>query len=176
MDINGFSTDNTHDGTVFVFGDMNIEGNLTVGGTYPGGGGGGSVNNPMTSDLICDNYALLEVSELTVGEEGYIKMGSLDLQDNRIENVNTLIMSNGLTFNSEEPLGTNGQALLVNNGVVYYSDVLANPLTADLSANGFNIVNIESVSATYVDTDNINQIIVKQVRNKKNPVDVFLIS
>ena len=114
------------------------------------------VFNPMINDLICDNRALFGVSELTAGDEGYIKMGSLDLQDNKIENVNTLIMSNGLTFNSEEPLGTNGQALLIENGVVYYSDVLTNPLTADLSANGFNITSVESVSATYVDTDNIN--------------------
>ena len=236
MDQNGFNNNNFFEGPVFIDGNTDVDGNLTVSGTYPGGGGGGSVNNPMTSnlnggnynitnvndlqinklttsgiavncdskslinlnaiqlvngltlsasfpyaenyvlyteptgvinfregvfnpminDLICDNRALLGVSELTAGDEGFIKMGSLDLQDNRIENVNTLIMSNGLTFNSEEPLGTNGQALLVNNGVVYYSDVLTNPLTADLSANGFNITNVESVSATYVDTDNIN--------------------
>ena len=156
MDQNGFNNNNFFEGPVFIDGNTDIDGNLSVTGTYPGGGGGGSVNNPMTSDLLCDNYALLNISELTAGEEGNIKMGSLDLQDNTIENVNTLIMSNGLTFNSEEPLGTNGQALLVNNGVVYYSDVLANPLTADLSANGFNITNVESVSATYVDTDNIN--------------------
>jgi hypothetical protein len=156
MDQNGFNSNNFFDGPVFIEGNTDIDGNLSVTGTYPGGGGGGSVNNPMTSDLICDNYALLGVSELTAGEEGFIKMGSLDLQDNKIENVNMLTMSNGLIFNNNEPVGTNGQALLVNNGVVYYSNVLTNPLTADLQADGFNIVNIESVSATYVDTDNIN--------------------
>jgi len=114
------------------------------------------VFNPMINDLICDNHAFIGVSELTAGDEGNIKMGSLDLQDNKIENVNTLTMSNGLIFNNDEPVGTNGQALLVNNGVVYYSDILTNPLTADLQADGFNIVNIESVTANYVDTDNIN--------------------
>jgi hypothetical protein len=114
------------------------------------------VFNPMILDLICDNHAFIGVGEITAGEEGTIKMGSLDLQDNKIENVNALTMSNGLIFNNDEPVGTNGQALLVNNGIVYYSDVLTNPLTADLQADGFNIVNIESVSATYVDTDNLN--------------------
>jgi hypothetical protein len=114
------------------------------------------VFNPMILDLICDNHAFIGVGELTAGEEGSIKMGSLDLQDNKIENVNTLTMSNGLIFNNDELVGTNGQALLVNNGVVYYSDVLTNPLTADLQVDGFNIVNVESVSANYVDTDNLN--------------------
>ena len=90
MDINGFSTDNTHDGTVFVFGDMNIEGNLTVGGTYPGGGGGGSVDNPMTSNLDAAEYAILNISELSAGEEGFIRTGSLDLQDNDIININEI--------------------------------------------------------------------------------------
>jgi len=90
MDLNGFSTDNTHDGTVFVFGDMNIEGNLTVGGTYPGGGGGGSVDNPMTSNLDAAEYAIFNISELTAGEEGFIRTGSLDLQDNNIINVNEI--------------------------------------------------------------------------------------
>jgi hypothetical protein len=157
MDQNGFNSFNNFDGPVFVEGDVDIDGNLSVTGTYPGGGGGGSVNNPMTSDLVCDNYALLGVSELTAGDEGFIKLGSLDLQDNRIENVNALTMSNGLIFNNDEPVGTTGQALILGaGGVVAYSDVLTNPLTADLQADGFNIVNIESVSATYVDTDNIN--------------------
>jgi hypothetical protein len=33
---------------------------------------------------------------------------------------------------------------------------VTNPMTSDLNANGFNITNVESVLATYVDTDNIN--------------------
>jgi len=115
------------------------------------------VFNPMILDLICDNHALLGLSEITAGDEGFIKMGSLDLQDNRIENVNALTMSNGLIFNNDEPVGTTGQALILGaGGIVAYSDILTNPLTADLQADGFNIANVESVSATYVDTDNIN--------------------
>jgi hypothetical protein len=90
MDQLGFSTVNTHDGTVFVEGDMNINGNLTVTGTYPGGGGGGSVNNPMTEDLDANNYLISNISELSAGEEGFIKTGSLDLQDNDIINVNEI--------------------------------------------------------------------------------------
>jgi hypothetical protein len=83
----------------------------------------------------------------------------LNMTNKSINDVNALTMSNGLIFNNDEPLGTTGQALILGaGGVVAYSDVLANPLTADLSANGFNIVNIESVSATYVDTNNINPI------------------
>jgi hypothetical protein len=35
---------------------------------------------------------------------------------------------------------------------------VTNPMTSDLNANGFNITNVESVSANYVDTDNINPI------------------
>ena len=62
MDLNGFSIDNTHDGTVFVFGDMNIDGNLTVTGTYPGGGGG--VQNPMTSNLDAGNFNITNLNTL----------------------------------------------------------------------------------------------------------------
>ena len=273
MDINGFSTDNTHDGTVFVFGDMNIEGNLTVGGTYPGGGGGGSVNNPMTSNLdannyeinnvakitsgtypqiqmgeinlqgniirevnqlevvelinnvqgqiICqpnlnmnaqdignvkdlsfvngltfsnavalgttgqalvlngsvvhyadvltnpltnsiigDNFSILNISEITAGDNGFIFSSSLDLQDNIISSVNTLTMSSGLIFDNSEPIGTTGQALiLADGGVVAYSDVLTNPLTIDLQANNLNILNVETLGATYIDTNSITPLI-----------------
>lgn len=270
MDQEGFRVDNTHDGTVFVFGDMHIEGNLTVGGTYPGGGGGGNVNNPMTSnldvnnyqlnnvqqitsgtfpqilmseinlqgniirgvnqlevvelintvqgqivcgpnlnmnaqdlgnvkdlgfingltfsnavplggtgqalvlngstinyadvltnpltyDIIADNHSILNISEITAGDNGFIGLSTVDLQDNNINNVNTLTMSSGLIFNNDEPIGTTGQALILSaGGVVAYSDVLTNPLALDLQANGLNILNAETVESNYIDTNNIN--------------------
>jgi hypothetical protein len=88
-DMNGFSTDNTHDGTVFVFGDMNIEGNLTVGGTYPGGGGSSGVQNPMIEDLNAGNNKITNLSEIT-GFEGVLKTSLIDVQNNDIYHVSEL--------------------------------------------------------------------------------------
>jgi hypothetical protein len=90
MNQDGFAIINIHDDTTFIEGDLHVQGNLTVIGTYPGGGGGGSVNNPMTEDLDANNYLISNISELSAGAEGYIKTGSLDLQDNDIININEL--------------------------------------------------------------------------------------
>ena len=149
-DMNGFSTDNTHDGTVFVFGDMNIEGNLTVGGTYPGGGG--SVNNPMTSDLDANQFAIFNISELTAGIDGYINTPSLHLQDNSLEAVNILTMTNGLVFDSSTILGTVGQGLILGDGgLVEYAGIVKNPLTEDLNLQGNSI---NSVNFLYTEAIN----------------------
>jgi len=90
MNQDGFAIINIHDDTTFIEGDLHVQGNLTVTGTYPGGGGGGSVNNPMTEDLDANNYLISNISELSAGAEGFIKTGSLDLQDNDIININEL--------------------------------------------------------------------------------------
>jgi hypothetical protein len=63
--MNGFSEVNTHDGTVFVEGDMNINGNLTVSGTINGGGGGGGgVQNPMIEDLNAGNNKITNFTDI----------------------------------------------------------------------------------------------------------------
>jgi hypothetical protein len=85
MNSNGQNRNNTFAGDVYVNGDLTVSG--TING---GGGGGGDVTNPMTSDLNAGNYAIFNISEITAGEEGYIKTGPLDLQDNDIINVNEL--------------------------------------------------------------------------------------
>ena len=58
MNSNGQNRNNTFAGNVLIDGNLNITGNLTVDGTYPGGGGGGSANNPMTEDLDAGEYKL----------------------------------------------------------------------------------------------------------------------
>ena len=128
MDLNGFSTDNTHDGTVFVFGDMNIEGNLTVGGTYPGGGG--SVNNPMTSNLDANNYEINNVAKITSGSYPQILMGEINLQNNTIRNVNQIEVN--------DIYSSTGQILLGSN----------------LDAGNFNITNVNTLEIDKLTTDN----------------------
>lgn len=64
MDQNGFNSNNFFDGPVFIDGNTDIDGNLAVSGTYPGGGSGGSVNNPMTSNLDAGNFNITNVNTL----------------------------------------------------------------------------------------------------------------
>jgi cytoskeletal protein CcmA (bactofilin family) len=63
MDTNGYNSFNNFSGPVFVDGDVDIDGNLDVTGTI-NGGGGGTVNNPMTVDLDANQFAILNVSEI----------------------------------------------------------------------------------------------------------------
>jgi hypothetical protein len=63
MDQNGFNNNNFFEGPVFIEGDTDIDGNLTVSGTYPSGGGG-SVDNPMTSNLDAGNFTIFNVNTL----------------------------------------------------------------------------------------------------------------
>lgn len=115
------------------------------------------ITNPLTYDIIGDNHSILNISEITAGDNGFIGSSSLDLQDNNISSVNTLTMSSGLIFNNDEPIGTAGQALILGaGGVVAYSDVLTNPLAIDLQANDLNILNVQTLASTYIDTSNIN--------------------
>lgn len=130
--MNGFSTDNTHDGTVFVFGDMNIEGNLTVGGTYPGGGGGGSVNNPMTANLDAGNFKIFNVDEIT-GVEGVLKTSLIDVQNNDIYHVNEL-------------RGRSDDNKLYISGNV--------EMTEDLNMTNNNITNVNTLNIDKLTTDN----------------------
>ena len=206
MNMNGFSEVNTHDGTVFVEGDMNIEGNLYVTGTYPSGSGG--VQNPMIEDLDAGDYLIFNVSEitgvegvlktslidvqnndiyyvneikgrsddnklyisgnvemtedldmtnksiinlsaLTAGIDGYINTPSLHLQNNSLEAVSILTMTNGLIFDSSTTLGTTGQSLILGvGGLVEYADTVTNPLSADLNSAGLNIFNINTIQTT----------------------------
>ena len=128
MNQNGFSEINTHDGTVFVEGDMNIDGNLYVSGTYPGGGGGGSVNNPMTEDLQAGGYAIYNISEIT-GQDGVLALSStINLQDNNIEGVNTIKVDKITTQNPENyfidcdgKIFNNANAFTLNNGLSFSS-------------------------------------------------------
>jgi hypothetical protein len=123
MNINGFSEVNTHDGTVFVFGDMNIDGNLTVTGTYPGGGGGGSVNNPMTDNLDAGEYSIDNILSISGIGGGQILTSELNLQNNVIRNVNILEVK-------ELHNDTEGQ-------------IVVNTI---LNANGHNITNVDTIT------------------------------
>ena len=84
MNSNGQNRNNTFAGNVL------IDGNLTVTGTYPGGGGGGSVDNPMTSNLDAGEYSIDNISSISGIGGGPLLTSSLDLQNNDIMNVNEL--------------------------------------------------------------------------------------
>ena len=70
-------------------GDVLINGDLTVTGTINGGSGSGSVNNPMTEDLDANQFAILNLAEIS-GYAGVLRTNQLDLQDNDIININEL--------------------------------------------------------------------------------------
>jgi hypothetical protein len=140
MNSNGQNRNNTFAGNVLIDGNLNITGNLTVDGTYPGGGGGGSVNNPMTEDLDAGEYKINNLSEISglnfiTSSGSAIIISGLDLQQNLITNVNTITVDNIVD---------------TTYGVGQIN------CQSDLNMNGKNILNVESLSATYVDTDNIN--------------------
>ena len=88
MDQNGFNNNNFFEGPVFIEGDTDIDGNLTVSGTYPGGGG--SVDNPMTSNLDANNYEINNVAKITSGSNPQILMSEINLENNAIRGVNLL--------------------------------------------------------------------------------------
>jgi hypothetical protein len=140
MNSNGQNRNNTFAGNVLIDGNLNITGNLTVDGTYPGGGGGGSVNNPMTEDLDAGEYKINNLSEISglnfiTSSGSAIIISGLDLQQNLITNVNTITVDNIVD---------------TTYGVGQIN------CQSDLNMNVKNILNVESLSATYVDTDNIN--------------------
>jgi hypothetical protein len=88
MDTNGYNSFNSFNGPVFVDGDVDIDGNLDVTGTINGGGGSGSVNNPMTSNLDAGNYSIININEIKGTTE--IKTSILNLQNNDIKGVNSV--------------------------------------------------------------------------------------
>ena len=122
MNMNGFSEVNTHDGTVFVEGDMNIEGNLYVTGTYPGGGGGG-VQNPMTDNLDAAEYSIDNILAISGIGGGQLLSSELNLQNNVIRNVNILEV---------KELHNDNEGQIVVNTI--------------LNTNGHNITNVDTIT------------------------------
>lgn len=170
MNSNGRNRNNTFDG------DVLIDGNLVVTGTYPGGGGGGDVTNPMTSNLNAGNYAIFNVSEITAGDEGSIKVGALDFQENNILNVDTLDikklttsnpalfidcdnkglvnlsaiqLSNGLYFSASYPPEEN-YVLTVGAGATHieYKKAVFNPVEENINMDNKSITNINNIETT----------------------------
>ena len=128
------------------------------------------------SNLDAQNYAIFNISELTAGDEGFIKTGPLDLQDNNITNVNTLDikklttsnpalfidcdnkglvnlsaiqLSNGLYFSASYPPEEN-YVLTVGAGATHieYKRAVFNPAEEAVNMNNNNITNINNIETT----------------------------
>ena len=175
MNSNGRNRNNTFAGDVLIDGDLVVTG--TING---GGGGGGDVTNPMTSDLNANNYQINNVSEITAGEEGFIRTGSLDFQENNILNVDTLDikklttsnpalfidcdnkglvnlsaiqLSNGLYFSASYPPEEN-YVLTVGAGATHieYKKAVFNPAEEAINMNNNNITNINNIETTGINS------------------------
>jgi len=203
MNQNGFSEINTHDGTVFVEGDMNIDGNLSVTGTINGGTGpGGSVNNPMTEDLQAGGYAIYNISEIT-GQEGVLSLSStINLQDNNIEGVNTIKVDKITTQNPENyfidcdsKIFNNAGAFTLNNGLSFssihvpepnyvltvespattigYKKAVFNPVEETVNMNSKNIDNCDTLDVHFIRDTTENKVKFLSVVHTLQPLYCF---
>ena len=147
MNMNGYPNNNFFEGPVFIDGDTDIDGNLTVTGTYPGGGGGGSVNNPMTSNLDANNYQINNVSQITAGIYPQILMSEINLQNNTIRGVNQIEVN--------ELYSSTGQIFLSSgldakdNGIFNISELSAGEegfiRTSTLDLQDHDIINVNEI-------------------------------
>jgi hypothetical protein len=183
MNSNGQNRNNTFAGNVLIDGNLNITGNLTVDGTYPGGGGGGSVNNPMTEDLDAGGFNINNVESLsaTYVDTDNINpktgthvdvLADLDLNSHGLRRVDKIICRT--TDNPSvdlkldlvpATLGTANQVLArdplfnpagAGNTKTVWLDVVLNPLTENLDVNGYSLTNILGIGATNGGVANIN--------------------
>ena len=147
MNMNGFSEVNTHDGTVFVEGDMNIEGNLYVSGTYPGGGGSG-VQNPMIENLDAGNFNITNVNTLTISSLTSPNP-TINCNSKSLINLNAIQLSNGLYFSSAYPPEEN-YVLYVLGGnpagpIIDYKKAVFNPVEENVNMDNKSITNNNNI-------------------------------
>ena len=169
MNSNGQNRNNTFAGNVL------IDGNLTVNGTINGGGGGGGVDNPMTSNLNANNYAIFNVSEITAGEEGFIRTSLLDLQDNDIINVNEIKGNSGenklyISANVEilEDLNMTDKKITNINTITGEG---GNLKTSNLDLQNNNILGVNSIYTTGI-TSSTGAIAVTSILNLFNDINM----
>lgn len=151
MNSNGRNRNNTFAGDVLIEGDLVVTG--TING---GGGGGGDVTNPMTEDLNANNFAIFNVSEITAGEEGFIKTGPLDLQDNDIINVNEI---KGNTGANALYISANLEILenlnMTNKNIGHVNEITGeggNLKTSNLDLQNNNIQNVNIIYTTDINS------------------------
>jgi hypothetical protein len=183
MDQNGFNNNNFFQGDVFIDGDTDIDGNLTVSGTYPGGGGGGSVNNPMTSNLNANGFNITNVESVLatyvdtdninpkVGTHINV-LANLDLNSNGITRIDRITCRTTASPSADLKLdlvpatvGTANQVLardpafdpaLSGHTKTVWLDAVLNPMTANLNVNGYSLTNVLGIGATNGGVANIN--------------------
>lgn len=198
MDSNGRNRYNTFLGDVEINGNINITGNLTVEGTYPGGGGGGSVDNPLQSDLDVNNYELKRVKRITSGSYPQILMSEINLQNNAIRgtsliqtnkltstnitidcdtkaltNLNAIQLVNGLTLSAAFPYTENHVLYCMNTGAIDFKSAVFNPVEENINVNGKNINTVEVLDVNYI-TSNVDGIVrFNSPTHILNNLDVF---
>jgi len=198
MDSNGRNRYNTFAGDVEINGNLNITGNLTVEGKYPGGGGGGSVDNPLQSDLDVNNYELNNVAKITSGDYPQILIGEINLQNNAIRgaglietnnlttsgiaidcntkaltNLNAIQLINGLTLSASFPYSENQVLYSMSTGVIDFKNAVFNPVEENINVNGKNINSVEVLDTNYI-VSNIDGIIrLNSPTHILNNLDVF---
>jgi len=146
MDQNGFNNNNFFEGPVFIDGDTDIDGNLTVTGTYPSGGGG-SVNNPMTSNLDANNYQINNVAQITAGIYPQILMSEINLQNNTIRGVNQIEVNE--LYSSTGQIYLSSGLDVKDNGIFNISELSAGEegfiRTSALDLQDHDIININEI-------------------------------
>jgi len=144
--MNGYPNNNFFEGPVFIDGDTDIDGNLTVTGTYPSGGGG-SVNNPMTSNLDANNYQINNVAQITAGIYPQILMSEINLQNNTIRGVNQIEVNELYSSTGQIYLSSGLDAK--DNGIFNISELTSGEegfiRTSTLDLQDHDIININEI-------------------------------
>lgn len=177
MNQNGFNSFNNFEGPVFVDGDVDIDGNLDVTGTINGGGGGG-VNNPMTSNLDCNSFSLTDCNNMEIksisSSTSYININStlvhandVNMNNRAIYNINgTSIQYNGVDMKLDlcpATVGTASQILARDpafnpvdgktHKLVWQTPsagFVTNPLSSTLIGNNNNLTTINSIDTKII--------------------------
>lgn len=149
MDQNGFNNNNFFEGPVFIEGDTDIDGNLTVTGTYPSGGGG-SVNNPMTSNLDAGNFNITNVNTLNIDKLTTDNPTLFINCDNKVlSNLAAIQLNNGLFFSSAYPPEDN-YVLYVLPGnpagpIIDFKKAVFNPVEENVNMDNKSITNNNNI-------------------------------
>jgi hypothetical protein len=103
-------------------------------------GGGGGVNNPMTADLGGGGFDISDVGTLDLNSELSLKSGTTNFKSIIQSDAN---MPASVTYTLPATAGTANYVLSTDgDGVLnWVTQSVANPMTADLDAGGFNINN-----------------------------------
>ena len=110
----------------------------------------------INSNLDAQNYAIFNVSEITAGEEGSIKTGLLDLQDNDIINVNEI---KGSSYQNKLYISAIVEILenlnMTDKKIINVNEIIGEAGTlklTDLDIQDHNIFNVGNIYTTAINS------------------------